>query len=697
LLGLNGFRTEAAHTQARLVLGRDVARPGETVVAGVELKMDKGWHTYWTNSGASGLATSVDWELPTGVTAGPIQWPLCKKLAQKLPDADLTTYIYEDDVVLLVPLTLAADLKPGPLKLRAKVAWLECEVQCVRADAEVAGSVEVGAESKPSKEAALLEKWQQRLPKPGAGLGAVAWWEKAATGSERPLLLEWNWAPPPKAVDFFPYASESFEVQGPTGTVAAEKGKPRLRKVVKKLEGDWPTEISGVAVMGDGLERVGYEVAMPVSASAPGLTATGSTANGGAASDVPALPVLPLWQALLYAFLGGLILNLMPCVLPVIALKILGFVKHAKQEPREARKLGLIYASGVLVSFLALALLMIGLQAAGRNAGWGIQFSSPYFLLVMTTLVTLIALNLFGVFEVQLGGRAMDAAADLSSRQGAAGAFFNGLLATVLATSCTAPILAAAVGWALAPGQPAFLTLVAFLILGVGLAFPYVVLTWQPGWLNFLPKPGAWMQRFRVVMGFPMLAAAVWLFSLVSPYYGERSLWLALFLVIVGLSAWIYGEFVQRSRAHPGVTGVVLCVLLVGGCKFLLKDHLFASDQAGIAWQPWSPSAVAQARAEGRPILVDFTAAWCLTCNTIVKPALESANVRREVSQIGALALLADYTKGSSDIGDELKRFGRAGVPLVLVYPKDRTQPPEPLPEVLTSKMVVNALKRAAR
>jgi thiol:disulfide interchange protein len=686
-----GFAARAAHTQARLLLLVETARPGDTVLAGIQLRMDPKWHTYWKNPGASGMATTIQWQLPPGVTAGEIRWPL----PEKLPDADLTTYIYKDEVVLLVPLKLAPDLRPGPLELKADVAWLECEVSCVRASTGVAATLNIGAETKPSKDAAVLAAWEKKLPKSGQSLAARARWEKPANGSTRSLLLEWTGGATVKEPDFFPDGSEQFEVQGPTERVPAEPGKVRLRKEVRKLEGDWPKEISGVVVQGVGAERVGCEVKAPV--------------ESGAA--VAAVPVPPLWQMLLYAFIGGLILNLMPCVLPVIALKILGFVGQARNEPRQARKLGLIYALGVLVSFLALALLVIGVQAAGHKAGWGIQFGNPYFLLVMTTLVTLIALNLFGVFEITLGGRALGAAAGASSKEGAVGAFFNGLLATVLATSCTAPFLGAAVGFALAPGQVAYVTIILFLMLGVGLAFPYVVLTWQPAWLKFVPKPGPWMERFKIAMGFPMLAAAVWLFSLVSLHYGERSWWLAIFLVMLAVAAWIYGEFIQRHRAHPGISVAALLAVLAAGYFFALEGHLrwrepstntnsnvaLAQDPNGIPWQAWTPAALAQARAQGRPVLVDFTAKWCLTCNTLVKPALESSSVRNKVKDLNAVALLGDYTSFHDDIGDELKRFGRAGVPLVLVYPKDPNAPAIVLPEAVTPGMVVNALDRAGK
>jgi thiol:disulfide interchange protein len=329
----------------------------------------------------------------------------------------------------------------------------------------------------------------------------------------------------------------------------------------------------------------------------------------------------------------------------------------------------------------------------------------------MTTVVTLIALNLFGVFEVYLGGRTMGAAASASSKEGAAGAFFNGLLATALATSCTAPLLGAAVGFALAPGQQPMITLLMFLMLGVGLAFPYVLLSWKPGWLKFLPKPGLWMERFKVAMGFPMLAAAVWLFSFVSLHYGDRSWWLAVFLVMVAVAAWIYGEFIQRHRTRPALAAVAIVAVLGTGYLWALESNLawrhpVAQGQSAavqpndanlVPWQPWSSNAVAKARSEGRPILVDFTAKWCLTCNTIIKPALESTSVQQKLRDLNAVALLGDYTAFPASISDELNRYGRAGVPLVLVYPKSAQEPPVVLPEVLTPGMVVSALEKAGR
>ncbi len=401
-------------------------------------------------------------------------------------------------------------------------------------------------------------------------------------------------------------------------------------------------------------------------------------------------------------------LNLMPCVLPVIALKIFGFVNQARETPAKVRKLGIIYGMGVLFSFLVLAGLVIGVQSAGKLASWGMQFGNPYFLVGMVVLVTLVALNLFGLFEVTLAGGAMGAASELASREGASGSFFNGVLATALATPCSAPFLAGALGFAFA--QPPPVIVLMFLSVGLGLAAPYVILSFQPAWLKFLPKPGAWMERFKVAMGFPMLATAVWLLSLVSRHYGNGGfLWVGIFLVFVALAAWTWGEFVQRGSRRKGLAVVMSLALLGGGYLLALEKQLqwrhppkisggtVKNDPDGIQWLPWSREAVARARSEGRPIFVDFTADWCVTCQANKKTSIEIDSVRDKLKEINAVPLLGDYTLIDPLITEELKRFGRAAVPLVLVYPKDSSKPPVELPAILTPGIVLDALDKAAK
>ncbi|MGO8837449.1 MAG: protein-disulfide reductase DsbD family protein [Limisphaerales bacterium] len=714
LFCLAAFTAGAAHTQVRLILSADPAKPGDTIWAGVDMQMDPGWHTYWKNPGEAGMATKIEWQLPPGVTAGDIQWPL----PEKLPPAEVTTYGYNDEVMLLVPLKLAAELKPGPLDLKAKVSWLECKEACVPGSSDIKATLNLGAETKPSADAAIIQSWQGKAPKPATNLFVYASWEKPASVDPRPLLIQFK-LPKPDAADFYPDANDDFEIQPETKFTFDEYSNSNLlEKFVKKYSGNWPMEISGVIVTETGHSRSSIEVKLPVSdqipagetisAQTPPENRTGvepvSNFSGQKTSSTPVLPLM-----LLYAFIGGLILNIMPCVLPVIALKILGFVGESRSDPRHVRKLGLVYALGVLVSFFVLATIVIGVKSAGHHAGWGMQFGSPVFVACLTTLVVLVALNLFGVFEVTLGGRALDAAGGLASKHGAAGAFFNGVLATALATPCTAPFLSIALGFAFA--QNASVILLIFLAVGIGLAAPYVVLSWNPAWLKFLPKPGAWMEKFKIAMGFPMLATAVWLFNLAAGSYGKSVLWLGVFLVVVSLAAWIFGEFVQRGRTRKGLALAITLILLAGGYAYALESQLrwrepmaatvttgtLKESADGIDWQRWTPEAVTQARADGHPVLVDFTADWCLTCQVNKKTSIEIPSVRTKLKSLDAVALLGDYTRFPDNITTELNRFNRAGVPLVLVYPKNPEAQPIVLPEILTPGIVLDALDRAAQ
>jgi thiol:disulfide interchange protein DsbD len=687
-------------TTVKLLLSHDVAKPGSTVMAGLALTMDDGWHTYWINAGEAGFATSVEWKLPKGVTAGQVQWPMPGKFTA----FGSIGYGYHDKTILLVPLAIAADIAPGQATISGKVSWLECKELCIPRDQQVSAKLVIAGTAKLSADAAELDATKKKLPKADVRLAVKAWWDGAVKDDERTLLIEFDAGQAGADADFFSMPSESFDVSPKSEVTASGAAKVRIKKTVTKYEGAWPSELAGLVVrnLKDHGKTEAFEVKFPILASASGAAATTTTQ-----APPPATADKSLWRMLLYAFIGGLILNVMPCVLPVISLKILGFVNQSKESPGRVRLLGMLYGAGVVVSFLVLAGVVIGVKSAGELASWGMQMSNPQFVVLLTVLIMLVALNLFGLFEVTLGSVGA-AAGSVATREGAGGAFFNGVLATVLATPCTAPFLAPALGFAFT--QTAAVIVLMFVTVALGLAFPYVALSWNPKLLRFLPKPGPWMEKFKVAMGFPMLATAVWLFSVSIEYYGGRVLWFGIFLIVIAMAAWVFGEFFQRGTGRRGLALGIAGALTLGGVVFGLEgqmqwrtptDPLAAKAgvvqdfPGGIRWHRWSPEAVAKAREAGQPVLVDFTAKWCATCIWNKKTSIDIESVGAVMADKNFKAFRADYTRRPDYITEELRDRGRAGVPLVLVFPADKTREPEMLPELLTADTVLNALNGA--
>lgn len=672
------------HTKATLYLSDSAAKPGSTITAALHLKMDKGWHTYWKNPGDSGKATKITWDLPPGITAGEIQWPAPEKVELD----GLFTYVFHNETALIIPLTIAPDAPTGTVAIKGKASWLECEKSCVPGSGKVEATLTIGPESKPSPDAANIKQWQEKIPKPAQDVVLTAQWDGPPTLKERPVIFSINKSS--GAWDFFNDRLEDIDLSGKTDVLPVADGKIHFRKVASNSGTPltWPKQFTGLALI-PGDEKSASIVTVSISEpnAAAAVTTTATTTSTGVPENRGLFAILAL------AFVGGLILNIMPCVLPVIALKILGFVRQANQDPLRIRKLGLIYALGVIVSFLGLAAFVILIKQAGRAASWGMQFQNPGFLVFITVLVTLVALNLFGVFEVTLTGKALDSASGLASREGASGAFFNGVLATVLATPCTAPFLGIALGFAFASSTP--IILAVFFTVALGLAAPYVVLCWFPAWLKKLPKPGPWMERFKIGMGFPMLATAIWLFSLAANKFGKSgALYLGLLLVILGFAAWLYGEFVQRGSVRRSLAGGFAVAMAIAG--FFLFTRGVRAETDAIAWQKWTPEAVQTARAKGQPVIVDFTADWCLTCQANKKTSIEIPSVREKIKSLGVAPFLADNTDESPAITAELAKYKRAGVPLVLVFPADPKADAIVLPEVLTPTLVLDALNKAS-
>ena len=692
-VSLVGLRAEAK-TRATLLLDHANAKRGETIVAGVRLKMPPGWHTYWKNPGESGKETRIKWNLPQGLKAGEIRWPLPEKTIV----LDQVVYVYEDEAVLLIPLDISPMAAQGKLELKATVSWLECEKLCIPGSAEVSATLDIGGVSTLSPDATLLETATKRLPG-GNAVAVQAKWNKGTDNKSQ--IVELRFKPTKTGKwDFFPNPLDNIEFAGESKSGAAGD----LLKVARKFEGEWPDSISGVLALisPEGKTLEGFEFTASTGTSL--VTAAGTAGSTSGKESSASAEVGPGFVSmLLYAFIGGLILNIMPCVLPVIALKILGFVNQSRKHPGRVRFLGLMYGAGVLASFMVLAGIVIAIRVAGGNAAWGQQYQNPLFIVGMTALVLLVALNLFGVFEVQASGKAMDAAYSASSKSGAGGAFFNGVFATMLATPCTAPFLGVSLGFAFT--RPPSTILLFFLAAGTGLALPYVLLCWQPAWLKFLPKPGDWMVKFKTIMGFPMLGTAIWLYSLAFSHYGkDKMLPLGLFLVALALGAWIFGEFVQKrsERSWSGILGTLGCLALA--YVFLLEREVdwrhpvttettaLQTNKFGMVWEAWSEEAVKKAQREGRPILVDFTADWCTTCQYNKRTAIEVAAVAARLKQLNAVTLMGDFTREDPAIRAELKKFKRAGVPLVLVYPAAADKKPKVLPEFLTKQTVLDNL-----
>lgn len=699
-----------AETQIQLLSEKSVVASGGKATVGILFKLKEGWHTYWRNGGDAAQPPSVQWDLPTGVTASSIQWPIPTKEVDK--NTGLTSYTYHDLCLLMVELHFDPNLPPGPLTLNAEVRWLECRESCVPRQGKVATELLIGTQDKTSEHASLIEEWQKRVAERRDDLPIRVDWADKIAEDERLIRMEinpesgWRW------VDFYPFENESYEVGGQSTLHGEVDEAPALEKKILNWEESWPVALSGLALMTDGQGgQIVHETTLVLGDGFPeGLAGSSNQAPGPEPKDPPA-PAKSLGLMLGFAFLGGLILNLMPCVLPVISLKILGFVQQSDKQPARVLQMGLFYGLGVLISFWLLAAGVIALQFSGLSTNWGMQFQQTQFLVLMTILMTLVALNFFGVFEVSAGA-VTGAASAASSGSGRLGAFANGVLATILATPCTAPFLGTALGFAFS--QPPQGVLLMFSTIALGLALPYVLLSWQPAWMRWLPRPGAWMNHFKVFMGFPMLATVIWLYAIARKHFGPNGdLWLGLLLVATALLAWIYGTFIQGNSRYRGLAWGALLIGAVACYGWIMEHELdwrhssVSADpqknslgkvmgKFGIEWLPWSEQAVMDAQRSGKTVLVDFTAAWCMNCQVNKKTSIEIESVREKLESIQGITLRGDYTFSDERITQKLKDHGRAGVPLVLIYPPEEGAAPELLPELLTPRIVLEALERAA-
>jgi thiol:disulfide interchange protein/DsbC/DsbD-like thiol-disulfide interchange protein len=657
----------ALHLTVELLPLEGSIQPGGSATIGLHFTLDKGWHVYWVNAGDSGEPPSIKWTLPPGITAGAMQFPA----PRRLPLGPLMDFGYEDEVLFPMTLSAASTLKvPSTAQLAGRVNWLVCREVCIPGKADLALPLQVASQSGPvdSGRQALFDRFHDRLPQPLPSSSQAVF---GTTPSGFALALTGH---PTSGAEFFPLDQSQIANAAPQPVRDVDGGIEISLKRDENFRAKL-AQLNGVVVLSDG---TAYEIHAP-----PGPLPAASEGAGGSA----------LLRAVSLAFLGGMILNLMPCVFPVLFIKGLALVESSRHQHMRIRAHGLVYALGILVSFWAVVALLLGLKAGGRHLGWGFQFQSPGFVAVMALLLFFLGLSLAGMFEIGLS--VTSAGSGLAARHGYAGSFFTGVLAVVVATPCTAPFMGAAIGFALA--QSAATAFAVFTALALGLAAPYLLLTLHPVWMRHLPRPGAWMEVLKQATAVPIFATVIWLVWLFASSAGFDALsaLLAAFLLLA-IAGWILGRW--PARRVPSVFATAVIVLAVATplyslWKFPPSDANPAGAAAGSnheGWQPYSRAAIEQYRAQGRPVFVDFTARWCLSCQVNERVVLDRPDVRRRLHDSGIVLVRADWTRHDADIAGALSDLGRSGVPTYVFYLPQ--QPPLILSELLTPGIVFGAL-----
>jgi thiol:disulfide interchange protein len=652
--------------KAQLVADTQHIEPGQKFRLGVLYTIVPKWHIYWKYAGDAGIPTQIDWQLPPGFQVGQLQWPLPTREQEP---GGLEVFDYNNEVLLFTEVQAPQQLPAGPIELAAKSNWLVCERECVPGDAQLSLKLNDGGQGPANQD--IFTKYSASVPKTGS---PPAGYSVSMKPSGSQMVVQFTGVPQGSRLDFFPVPPEN---------VVLNHGKQAGNSVVMSVDGGTALDqLKGVAVVQADGKTDAFDVQLRAGSQAA-ANASGASAD-----------LLGVLQAVAFALIGGLILNVMPCVLPVISLKIFGFVSEAGERPDKAFKLALAFSAGILGCFAILAAIVTFFRAIGAQVGWGFQFQDYRFVLVIASLVFAFALNLFGVFELTVSARATGGLAKLAAGGGYGGAFFQGAFATILATPCTAPFLGTASAFAFT--QPAWATFLIFFSIGIGMALPYLLLAIQPKWLRYLPKPGEWMIRLKQLLGFLLLATLLWLSWIVGRLRGvDGMVELGGLLLIIGLLAWIKGSFWTpmsslRSRALAAMSMITVLVIAIG-------SYLFVTAPSELPWQAFSQQSLNNALQAGRPVFVDFTADWCITCKANERFALDTTAVRQAFAQQQVVVLRADWTHGDPEITQILKEHGRAGVPMYLFYPGGKDRPPVVLPELITSQTVLDAMKSSSQ
>ncbi len=664
------------HSDAELVAEVISVAPGRPFTVALRLTMDEGWHSYWRNPGDAGGTTTIEWTLPAGFTAGDIQWPYPRRVEAP----PLVSYGYDDEVLLLVDVTPPHDLGVEAVALAARADWVVCEEICLPATAqlELKLTVAEGPTEYDPRWSQAIEATRKQMPVVAPGWEFRAWREAAG------FVLE---ATAPESLEEYGDGAYFFSAQA--GTIAHAAPQPattdarsmRLSLAASEFLHGPVTSLEGVLLAPPG-------TSWPTAEGRRALAVEAPVTIGPAVAGTP----ITLITALLFALIGGIILNLMPCVFPVLSIKVLGFVEQGGASRAAVRIHGAAFAAGVIASFLALGVALLVIRASGTLVGWGFQLQSPAVVGLLAVLFFVLGLSLLGVFDVgtsltRLGGL-------LGSSGGLGASFGSGVLATVVATPCIAPLMGAALGFALT--QPPFPTLLIFSAIGVGMALPYAVLSMWPTLLARLPRPGAWMETFRQLLAFPLFATALWLVWVFGQQTGiDGAAYLLAALLLVALGAWMLWHWPRatasgRSYAlsRTGAAILIVAALAVG----LRGTRSHAGPPTDELWQPFSAVRVVELQANGRPVFIDFTAAWCLTCKVNERVVLEAAKIEEAFRQRDVVLLKADWTRQDPEITRALEAFGRTGVPLYVLYTGATNAPPIILPTILTKETLLAAL-----
>lgn len=674
-----------AQVKASLVATETSIQPGRPFTVALRLEHEPHWHTYWINAG-TGYPTSLAWELPAGWSAGEIQWPA--PIVIKDSKGNITGNGYEGVAYLPVTITPAADARPGEsVTLQAAAEWLMCADVCIPGDAKLTLTLPVSAEppqaagSGPGAEAAATVR---ALPR------EVPSWNLSATRNGQVVTLRVipaGGAPAASPAQPWFFASDAFiQYDEPQTVRTGAAGEILIDLPISESAEQATTRLTGVLTAKASWLAGGALPGMAIDVPIAAASLAGTAAAPGSAP--PPAAAAGLVGTLALAFVGGLILNLMPCVFPVLGIKILGFVNQAGSDRRKVTLHGLAFTGGVLASFWALAAVLAALRAGGDQLGWGFQLQSPAFVFALAAVMLAFALSMSGVFEFGLG--ATGVGAHLQMKEGYAGSFFTGVLATVVATPCSAPFLAPALGAALA--LPVGESFVVFTVIALGLSVPYLLLSIFPQAVKALPRPGPWMETFKQAMAFPLYATVGYLVWVLAGQVSEGGLLMTLFgLTVIAMGVWLYGRYhapgASARRARLGLAGG-LVLLAAGGWLGWPR----AAAPTDLVWEAWSPERVAQLRAEGRTVYVDFTARWCATCQANKKIVFASNEVLKLFADRKIVALKADWTNKDPRITAELAKWNRSAVPFNLVYLPGEPEP-KVLPELLTPGTVIEAIE----